>query len=67
MLNASNGFFTLAPGQYLMVTNFQANGLRDWLRALGATQVVVLQLEGSWATWARADLAEWLPGTAPFF
>jgi hypothetical protein len=64
---ASNGFFVLGEGQYVLGMEANSGAIRDWLRTLGAQHVAVLQLQGGWATFGRADLAEWLRGAAGIF
>jgi hypothetical protein len=64
---ASNGFFVVGPGEYILGMNSNAAAIRDWLRILGATRVVVLPLRADWATFGAGDIAAWLQGATGIF
>ena len=64
---ASDGFFVIAQGQYIVGANADATAMRNWLRTLGASRVAVLPLQGDWATWSRKDLSDWLQSAANIF
>jgi hypothetical protein len=64
---ASDGFYPVGQGQYILGMNSTAVAIRDWLRTLGATRVVVLPLRREWATFGANDITAWLQRATEIF
>lgn len=58
--DASNGFYVLSVGVYLMVTEVRPPSLTVLLRALGAIDVLVICCQRDWASYGDSELLQWL-------
>ncbi len=67
-LAEQEGWLCLEKDTWLVASELGVEGLRDLLIArLPGTEVVVMQLQGEWATRAMNDPAAWLSGARRWF